>query len=58
MSGLACVLLGKGGTELKKVKENFKPIFADKKAYFDFVDALCSDRELVSYKGDTAEIIW
>ena len=47
-----------GGKELIHVKENYKPIFESRQAYFDFVDALYSDRELISYSGDSATLVW
>ena len=56
--GLTCILLGDGGKELDKVKDNYKPVFKSHKAYFDFVDAIYSDRELISYNGDSAAIVW
>ena len=55
---MACVLLGENGSELIKIRENHKPVFADKKAYFDFIDGLYSDRELVNYNGNTASVSW
>ena len=58
ISALACVLLADNGAELIKIRDSYKPEFADKKAYFDFVDALFSDRELVTYDGDKASVIW
>ena len=58
ITGMVFNLLCDNGSKLIKIKENYKPIFKDYKAYFDFVDALYSDRELISYDGDTAEIAW
>ena len=58
ITALSCALLGNGGKELQKIKEAYKPVFESKKAYFDFVDALYSDRELVTYDGESAKIIW
>lgn len=58
ISALACTLLGNNGTELIKIRENYKPVFANYRAYFDYIDALYSDRELVNYDGDSAAVIW
>ncbi|MCL2007458.1 MAG: amidohydrolase [Treponema sp.] len=55
---LACALLGSGGAELKRIKDNYKPVFASYKEYFDFVDKIYSEKELVKYDGDSAAIIW
>lgn len=58
ITGIACVLLGGKGDTLREIKENYSPVFATYKDYFTFVDAQCTDRELVNYDGDTASIIW
>ena len=58
ISALACALLGDNGAELKKVKESYKPLFPGYKAYFDYADALYSDRELVTYNNESASVIW
>jgi len=58
IAGMACALLAEGGEELKKIKENYKPVFESYKAYFDCIDAIYRDKELVTYNGETAAVIW
>ena len=58
ISGLASSLLGGDAAELKKIRESYKPVFDSYKAYFDFIDAMYLDRELVTYDGDTAKVVW
>lgn len=58
ITGIACALLGGNASALKKISENYKPLFESRRAYFEFVDALYSDRELVTYDSDSAKIVW
>ena len=58
ITAMAFTLLADGGAELIKIKENHKPVFENYKAYFDYIDALYSNRELVSYDGDSAAVVW
>ena len=65
ITAMVCNLLGAGAESLKKIKESHKPIFKNYRAYFDFIDALYSDRELISYdvnedgsRQDKASVIW
>ena len=58
VAGLACALLSRGGAELLKIKENYKPLFPDFKSYFDFVDKIFADRELVKYDGERTEVAY
>jgi len=43
---------------LFKVKEGYRPKFANFGEYFEFADAMYTDRELVTYDGDSASVIW
>jgi len=56
--GFVCVLLGDNGAQLYKVKEHYQPEFAGYQEYFDFADALYTDRELVAYDGESAAVVW
>jgi len=56
--GFICVLLGEGGARLYKVKEGYRPAFPSYREYFNFVDAMYTDRELVTYEGESASVVW
>jgi amidohydrolase len=56
--GLACALLGGGGAEMDNVKQGFSPVFGSYSEYFDFIDALYNERELVKYDAETALVVW
>ena len=58
ITGLACALLENNASELLKIKESYRPLFANYKEYFNCVDALYSDRELVTYSKEAASVIW
>ena len=52
ITGLACALLSDNGARLMEVKANFTPFFKDYSAYFEFVDKMYIDKEVVSYEDD------
>ena len=56
--GLAYSLLCNEGSRLKKVKEDYKPLFKDYSAYFNFIDKLFCEQELIKYDGDSAIVNW
>ena len=58
IAGLTYALLCNGGAQLRKIKENYKPMFTSYQDYFAFVDSMNNDRELVSYEGETATAMW
>jgi len=58
IAGLSVALLENGGTRLYEIKEKFTPVFASHQEYFDFVEAMRTQRELVMYDGETAAVVW
>jgi metal-dependent amidase/aminoacylase/carboxypeptidase family protein len=58
IAAMVCALLTDGGRELSEISRNYKPVFESHKAYFDFLDTLHSNRELVSYNGEAASVQW
>ena len=46
------------GDELQNIKGGYQPVFASYREYFDFADALYTDRELVAYDGESASVTW
>ncbi|MCL2093721.1 MAG: amidohydrolase [Treponema sp.] len=58
IAALSCRLLASGGEELMNIKKNHTPVYGSYQAYFEAVDSLFSDRELLSYDGDSAKVSW
>ena len=48
----ARILLGNGAARAKKIMKEFKPQFANKEAYFEFMDAIIKDIDAVRYNDD------
>ncbi len=46
------MLLCDGAKEAKTIKAEFKPLFATKKEYLDYVDAICSSGDRIIYNED------
>ena len=46
------ILLGDGAKRAKKIIEEFKPLFATKQAYLDFMDSLIDSGERIEYTDD------
>jgi len=51
-------LLKDDAAKAKYVIENFKPVYPSIKAYFEAVDQLMSDRDLVKYTKNGAEVVF
>lgn len=50
------LLLSDNGARAKDVIANFKPPFASKKEYLDFIDSICDDGYRIEYDGDSAKV--
>jgi amidohydrolase len=58
LAGMAVALLQDGGAELRTAKAGFTPLFASYQDYFNFIDAMAQDRELVAYEGSGAAVYY
>lgn len=50
--GMLKLLLENQGARAKKIKENFKPLFASIKEYLDYVDSLCDSGDRITYNDN------
>jgi hypothetical protein len=53
---MAVTLLKDDGARAKHVMETFQPVYPSKEAYFEAVNQLMSDRGLVTYTENGAEV--
>ena len=49
-------LLENGAARAKDIADSYKPVFETKQAYFDFMDSVSRETDLVKYTGTGAEI--
>ena len=56
IAALACALLGNDAANMKKIKANFNPAFEDYAAFFEFIDKIYIDKEVVLYEDDCIKI--
>ena len=54
--GMLYVLLSEDAKEAKKVISEFKPLFASKEEYLEFLDSLVSSGDRIEYKDDSATV--
>ena len=54
--GMLWVLLSDGAARAKKIIEEFKPQFASKEEYLEFVDRLNSSGDRIEYADDVAKV--
>lgn len=54
--GMLYLLLSDGAKRAKEILKNFKPRFASKKEYLDYVDSLNSQGDRINYNGDTVTV--
>jgi len=55
---MAAELLKDDAAKAKVVIEKFQPVYPSIKAYFEAVDQLMSDRDLVKYTENGAEVVF
>jgi hypothetical protein len=46
------LLLSNGAAEAKRIKAEFVPTYASKEAYFEYIDAICSSGDRITYNDD------
>jgi len=51
-------LLKDNAAKAKHVIETFEPVYPSKAAYFEAVDKLMSDRNLVTYTEEGAQVVY
>ena len=54
--GILHVLLSDGAAEAKKVISEYKPLYASKEEYLEFLDGLVSSGDRIEYKDDSATV--
>lgn len=54
--GILHVLLSDGAAEAKKVISEYKPLYASKEEYLEFLDSLATSGDRIEYKDDSATV--
>ena len=58
ITGLAYALLSEEGIRLHEIKNKYKPVFNKYQDYFNFMDKMNNDQELITYNGNSAMAVW